>query len=74
MKSLLLIFPLFLFHIITTIRLKTKVDINAGYIWNRDDAKTKCKEVCGKQGKTWNGSWDCIFIVSCVCGCDDAKK
>ena len=31
------------------------IDINAGPIWNNDDAKAKCPKVCS--GLEWNGQW-----------------
>lgn len=32
-------------------------DINAGPIWNQQDAETKCPAVAASQGGEWNGQW-----------------
>lgn len=32
-------------------------DINAGPIWNNDDAKVKCPVVAAAVHGTWNGNW-----------------
>jgi FtsP/CotA-like multicopper oxidase with cupredoxin domain len=46
-------------------------DVNAGPIWNNDDAKAKCPGVCqNKNGGTWNGNWaTTIPNKMSVCGC-----
>ena len=43
------------------------IDINAGPIWNNDDAKRKCPTVCS--GLVWNKHWDTIQSgAMSVCG------
>lgn len=47
------------------------VDIDAGPIWNNDDAKAKCPAVCSGSGLTWNGNWKTtVQGQMSVCGCD----
>jgi len=45
-------------------------DVNAGPIWNNDDAKVKCPRTCDSVGLQWNGNW---FTndpgKNSVCGC-----
>ena len=31
--------------------------VNAGPIWNNDDAKTKCPRTCDSVGLKWTGQW-----------------
>lgn len=50
----------------------TGVNLEAGPIWNNDDAKRKCPEACG--GYTWNGQWrTTVNGAMSVCGCVPAK-
>ncbi len=46
-------------------------DVDAGPIWNNDDAKAKCPGVCSnKSGGTWNGNWTTTVPGKMsVCGC-----
>lgn len=51
------------------------VDINAGPIWNNDDAKSKCPAVCSGSGMKWNGNWKTkVQNEMSVCGCDQAAS
>jgi len=48
----------------------TSKDVDAGPIWNNDDAKTKCPGVCGKTKGVWNGNWKTTVPGQMsVCGC-----
>ncbi len=48
----------------------TPTDVNAGPIWNNDDAKVKCPTVCTNAAATWNGQWTTTVPGSqSVCGC-----
>lgn len=45
-------------------------DVNAGPIWNNDDAKVKCPKVCTNAAATWNGQWKTTVPgQQSVCGC-----
>jgi hypothetical protein len=45
-------------------------DINAGPIWNNEDAKSKCAVVCDKHHLTWDGNWRTVeWNKMSVCGC-----
>lgn len=46
-------------------------DVNAGPIWNNDDAKAKCPGVCqNASGGTWNNNWTTTVPGQMsVCGC-----
>jgi hypothetical protein len=46
-------------------------DVNAGPIWNNNDAKNKCPKVCGNSGNSiWNGQWKTTIPGQMsVCGC-----
>jgi hypothetical protein len=45
------------------------VDVNAGPIWNNDDAQTKCPQVCGGRAN-WDGNWRTTeFGRNSVCAC-----
>lgn len=44
-------------------------DVQAGPIWNREDAKAKCQKACGSTS-TWNGQWKTVVQgQASVCGC-----
>lgn len=48
----------------------TATDVNAGPIWNNDDAKVKCPKVCTNANATWNGQWKTtVPAQQSVCGC-----
>jgi FtsP/CotA-like multicopper oxidase with cupredoxin domain len=48
----------------------TAQDVNAGPIWNNDDAKTKCPGVCQGTKGVWNGQWKTtVEGQMSVCGC-----
>jgi FtsP/CotA-like multicopper oxidase with cupredoxin domain len=45
-------------------------DVDAGPIWNNDDAKLKCPGVCQKAKGVWNGNWKTTVPGQMsVCGC-----
>ncbi len=46
-------------------------DVNAGPIWNNNEAKFKCPKVCGNSANSvWNGQWKTTVPVQMsVCGC-----
>lgn len=45
-------------------------DVNAGPIFNNNDAKAKCPTVCAKTSTTWNGQWKTtVEGKMSVCGC-----
>jgi hypothetical protein len=45
-------------------------DIEAGPIWNNDDAQTKCPNVCQQQGAQWTGQWvTTVQGKMSVCNC-----
>lgn len=45
-------------------------DVNAGPIWNNDDAKAKCPGVCQATKGVWNGNWTTTVPGQMsVCGC-----
>lgn len=45
------------------------VDVNAGPIWNNDDAQTKCPQICGGR-QNWDGNWRTTeFGRNSVCSC-----
>jgi hypothetical protein len=53
-----------------TISLAHSVDINAGPIWDNDDAQAKCPGVCQAANMTWSGNWTTPpGQVNSVCGC-----
>jgi len=46
-------------------------DINAGPIWNNDDANGKCPNVCSSHQGHWNGQWVTTQIAQqSVCRCE----
>lgn len=46
-------------------------DVEAGPIWNNDDANGKCPGVCQAVGATWSGQWrTTVPNRMSVCGCD----
>lgn len=48
----------------------TSHDVQAGPIWNNQDAQGKCPAVCAKDGSTWNGQWTTTIPGQMsVCGC-----
>jgi len=48
----------------------TSQDVDAGPIWNNDDAKVKCPGVCQKTKGVWNGNWKTtVEGKMSVCGC-----
>lgn len=49
------------------------VDVEAGPIWNHDDAKAKCPNVCVRAGGVWDGNWRTTRPDMSVCSCSDAK-
>ena len=52
-------------------QLQQSGDVEAGPIWNNDDAKIKCPSVCSNVGATWNGNWTTTeWNVMSVCGCN----
>jgi hypothetical protein len=45
-------------------------DVNAGPIWNQQDAETKCPKTCGNGWGAWNGQWKTTQPGKMsVCGC-----
>lgn len=45
-------------------------DVEAGPIWNNNDAQQKCPKVCSNVGATWNGNWTTtVWGSMSVCGC-----
>ncbi|MFN6156527.1 MAG: mannan-binding protein, partial [Dolichospermum sp.] len=43
--------------------------MNAGPIWNNNDAKSKCPVATARIGGTWNGKWKTtVPSVMSVCG------
>jgi len=46
-------------------------DVNAGPIWNQQDAEKKCPDTCTQAGYTgWNGNWKTTVPGKMsVCGC-----
>ena len=45
-------------------------DINAGPIWNQQDAMTKCPKVCAEADRKWSGKWNTTEPgIMSVCGC-----
>lgn len=45
-------------------------DVNAGPLWNQQNAQATCPNVCAKQSLTWNGQWKTTQTgVMSVCGC-----
>ena len=49
-------------------------DIEAGPIWNDEDAQQKCPDVCEEHGG-WNGQWKTIIPGKMsVCGCCEASQ
>lgn len=56
----------------TSVMAETK-DVNAGPIWNNDDAKAKCPKVCSPSNVTWNGQWKTtVEGQMSVCGSEKA--
>lgn len=48
----------------------TPRDVNAGPIWNNEEARTRCPRVCSDEMATWNGQWTTTESgVMSVCGC-----
>lgn len=46
------------------------MDIQAGPIWNNQEAQTVCPNTCGNVGLAWNGQWKTTQPgVMSVCGC-----
>jgi hypothetical protein len=46
------------------------VDLEAGPIWNNEDAKTKCPPICTDHGGYWKGQWTTtVWGQMSVCGC-----
>ncbi|HEV3456671.1 MAG TPA: multicopper oxidase domain-containing protein [Thermoanaerobaculia bacterium] len=49
----------------------TSQDVDAGPIWNNNDAKLKCPGVCAKTKGVWNGNWKTTVPGQMsVCGCN----
>lgn len=49
---------------------KICTDINAGPIWNNEEAQCTCPKVCSDQNQQWNGQWTTTQPgVMSVCGC-----
>lgn len=45
------------------------IDIDAGPIWNNDDAQRKCPSVCGSY-RNWDGNWRTVETGrNSVCAC-----
>lgn len=43
---------------------------SAGPIWNNDDAKTKCPNVCTSHNAKWNGQWKTVIEgQNSICQC-----
>ena len=46
------------------------IDVEAGPIWDNDEAQEKCKAACASAGREWNGQWRTTqFGRMSVCGC-----
>ena len=44
--------------------------VNAGPIWNQDDAESKCPPLCIANHAAWNGNWTTtVWNVMSVCSC-----
>lgn len=43
--------------------------INAGPIWNNNDARGKCPNVCGQNHMGWTGNWRTVGFNKSVCDC-----
>ena len=51
--------------------LQNSGDVEAGPIWNNNDAKQKCPKVCSDVSATWNGNWKTtVWGSMSVCGCN----
>jgi hypothetical protein len=51
------------------------VDIQAGPIWDQQDAEKKCPKVCDENNGSWNGQWrTTIPGEMSVCGCTTCCK
>lgn len=51
-----IVFGLFaIASMLVSVRPALAFDVNAGPIWNNNDAQSKCPAVCG--GLKWNGQW-----------------
>jgi hypothetical protein len=49
----------------------TKVDIDAGPIWNQTHAQRRCPRVCASQNGRWTGNWTTVETGNTsVCQCD----
>ncbi len=48
--------------------------INAGPIWNNDDAKGKCPDVCGRNQLNWTGDWRTTGANQSECDCSRAAR
>ncbi|MCX7068418.1 MAG: mannan-binding lectin [Methylococcales bacterium] len=62
------------FIVLATGGISQATDIKAGPIYNQNDAKGKCPNVCSRSGLQWNGNWKTIPTYDpggmSVCGCD----
>jgi len=48
-------------------------DVNAGPIWNNNDAQVKCPATCSPNNVKWNGQWrTTVEGQMSVCGSDQA--
>jgi hypothetical protein len=45
------------------------IKLNAGPIWNNDDAPGKCARTCGNAGLGWTGEWKTVAEMQSVCSC-----
>lgn len=45
-------------------------EVDAGWIFNDDDAKMKCPMMCSSAGGTWNGKWKQTGTWSDSCTCN----
>jgi hypothetical protein len=43
--------------------------VDAGPIWNNDDAQDKCPQTCARAGGEWNGDWRTVGARTSVCDC-----
>lgn len=49
---------------------RTTKDIEAGPIWDNEDAQRKCPQTCGSKDGKWNGQWRTTeWGKMSVCGC-----
>jgi hypothetical protein len=49
------------------------IKLNAGPIWNNDDAPGKCARTCGNAGLSWTGDWKTVAEMQSVCSCASPK-